>query len=685
MVKQRSKKANDVNGVFSQARDIASGSGIRRVPKVVNKRNPSASEIKIGTWNVRTMLRNGKLENVQQEMMKNGINILGLSEVRWKEVGDFMSNNIRVIYAGGNESQRGVAVLLDNETAKRVTTVVQHSDRLILVKIQAEPVDIVIIQVYMPTSTHSDEEVEDVYEQLEELMAAQKGSDYLVVMGDWNAIVGEGREENEIGQYGLGSRNDRGEKLVEFCRQKKLTAANTWFKHEKRRRYTWKKPGDTGRYQLDYILVRQRYRNSIKNACSYPGADADSDHNLVAMRVAVKLKKLQMTKKREKKWDVDQLKTKEKAFAKEIDSKLGDTRGYSVEKRWTEIKKAVTESAKSVIGYAKRKPARKAWVTNEMLEKMEERRKWKNVKSEEGKRNYRQLNNELRRQTDRARENWWERECKELEEMDKRGRSDLMYAKVSQITMKPKSCSSATINDNNGKPLTDPHEIQSRWKEYIETLYDKNGKPNMDDIRLEEESHVQPEDMGPQLLDSEIKAAINEMKNNKAEGVDGIPAEFWKVLGDKAMRELVKLCKDMYEKGEWPKDFTRMVMIPLQKKPNATECGDYRTISLIPHASKIMLKILTKRIESKARNLIGRNQFGFRKGCGTREAIGTMRVLCERSIEHDNDVYICFIDFEKAFDRVNWVKMMDALKSIGVDWRDRRLIKELKFFFFYFY
>ena len=90
-----------------------------------------------------------------------------------------------------------------------------------------------------------------------------------------------------------------------------------------------------------------------------------------------------------------------------------------------------------------------------------------------------------------------------------------------------------------------------------------------------------------------------------------------------------------------------------------------------------MLKILTKRIESKARNLIGRNQFGFRKGCGTREAIGTMRVLCERSIEHDNDVYICFIDFEKAFDRVNWVKMMDALKSIGVDWRDRRLIKEL--------
>ena len=140
---------------------------------------------------------------------------------------------------------------------------------------------------------------------------------------------------------------------------------------------------------------------------------------------------------------------------------------------------------------------------------------------------------------------------------------------------------------------------------------------------------------------------------------------------------MVELCRDMYEKGEWPKDFTRIAMIPLPKKPNATECGDYRTISLIPHASKIMLKILIKRIESKAKHFIGQNQFGFRKGCGTREAIGVMRMLCERSIEHNNDVYICFVDFEKAFDRVNWVKMMDALKSIGVDWRDRRLIREL--------
>jgi len=98
---------------------------------------------------------------------------------------------------------------------------------------------------------------------------------------------------------------------------------------------------------------------------------------------------------------------------------------------------------------------------------------------------------------------------------------------------------------------------------------------------------------------------------------------------------------------------------------------------LICHASKIMLKILTKRIEYKVQNFISRSQFGFRKGCGTRDAIGVLRMLCERSIEYDKDVYVCFVDFEKAFDRVNWTKMLKILEGLTIDWRDRRMIMEL--------
>src|SRR6476661_4753642 len=134
---------------------------------------------------------------------------------------------------------------------------------------------------------------------------------------------------------------------------------------------------------------------------------------------------------------------------------------------------------------------------------------------------------------------------------------------------------------------------------------------------------------------------------------------------------------EMYVKGIWPSDFTRVVMIHLQKKMNAVECSDHQTISLISHASKILLKVLTYRNEAKVKDFIGRNQFGFRKGCGMRDAIGVMRMICKRSLKFGNNVYICFVDFEKAFDRVNWEKMTKVLQSIGVDWRDRKMISEL--------
>jgi hypothetical protein len=110
---------------------------------------------------------------------------------------------------------------------------------------------------------------------------------------------------------------------------------------------------------------------------------------------------------------------------------------------------------------------------------------------------------------------------------------------------------------------------------------------------------------------------------------------------------------------------------------NASECADHRTINLIAHASKIMLRLLGRRQENKAKYFIGKTQFGFRKGCGTREAISVLRLLCERRLEFDEELFVCFVDFEKAFDRVKWTKLFEILKKIGIDWRDRRLIMNL--------
>ena len=106
----------------------------------------------------------------------------------------------------------------------------------------------------------------------------------------------------------------------------------------------------------------------------------------------------------------------------------------TTEEKWTHLKESIIESAKESLGYSKGSRTKKPWVTEEMLMKMNERRKWKAVNNEEGRRNYRRLNNELRRTTDKAREDWWRSQCEELELLDKKGRTDIIYAQIKKIT-----------------------------------------------------------------------------------------------------------------------------------------------------------------------------------------------------------------------------------------------------------
>ena len=113
-----------------------------------------------------------------------------------------------------------------------------------------------------------------------------------------------------------------------------------------------------------------------------------------------------------------------------------------------------------------------------------------------------------------------------------------------------------------------------------------------------------------------IRAAIKELKSTNAVGIDEMPAELWKNLGKEATTELMKLCERIYIEGIWPEEFMKVVLIPLPKIMNAMACEDYRTISLIANLSKIMLRILIKRLEGKVRHFISKKQFRFKKGCG---------------------------------------------------------------------
>src|SRR6476469_861497 len=175
---------------------------------------------------VRKMNAMGNLENVKEDMRRNRFSIMGISEVRWKVGGDFVSDGYRVMYAGGPTCQRGVAVIAEAKLAERVTEIDRFGNRIMVVKVKADPVDTVIVQAYLPITDYEDEEVEKLYDQLEEILGKQKGTENVIVMMDFNAVVGEGKEDTVVRKFGLGKRNDRGERLIEFCKSQNLMITN---------------------------------------------------------------------------------------------------------------------------------------------------------------------------------------------------------------------------------------------------------------------------------------------------------------------------------------------------------------------------------------------------------------------------------------------------------------------------
>ena len=130
----------------------------------------------------------------------------------------------------------------------------------------------------------------------------------------------------------------------------------------------------------------------------------------------------------------------------------------------------MVKEATETVGFQKSTEPRKPWITPEMVKDMEERRKWKHQNTEEAKKEYKRLNNQLRRTTNKAREEWWKERCTELEILQEQGRHDLVYGKIKSLEKKKNMGRGNTIKDKDGKLLEDSGDIRKRWKEYVEEL-----------------------------------------------------------------------------------------------------------------------------------------------------------------------------------------------------------------------
>ena len=399
---------------------------------------------KYGTWNIQGLVQKpGKLQVIEKEMKDHGISILGLAETHWKDSGFFKSETGNTIYFSGHqESRNGVAMIVTPQVERAVCGFRAINDKAIHLKLLGTGCIVNVIQVYAPTSMAEEEVLEDFYTSVEEALRSIPSQEITMIMGDFNAKVGSTNTEENLsrimGNFGLGSRNERGDRLIDFCLEHQLSLTNTMFQHHPRRLYTWISPGDRTRNQIDYILIDQRWKSSVKNVKTYPGADCGSDHQLLVLEMRIRFKNTH--KRRER------LEMSEKAmdsFKNESETVMTNMQRLddeTPEAAWTKFRDEIAALASQCIrrdqDTARR---RKPWMTDETWHTIEQRRR---VKMQSGMNNeYRELNREVQRRCRHDKEKFINDIFDEIEEHEDRHETSHLYQKVKLLSrdFKPKN------------------------------------------------------------------------------------------------------------------------------------------------------------------------------------------------------------------------------------------------------
>ena len=616
-----------------------------------------------GTWNVRTLYAAGKIEQLEHELKRYTWNIIGIAEARLTGVGESRTPGGNRLYHSGQDRKHasGTAFLIHKDIADTVMEFKPISDRVIYVRLNAKPFNLSVMQIYAPTSEATDEQMNSFYDEVTTTLQGLPKQDIHLLMGDWNAKIGPDAYDQwkgTIGHHGLGVTNDRGLRLLEFAKFYELTICNTFQKGKRSRKATWHSPDGRSHNMIDYIMVGNRFRSSINlpKTRTFPGADVGSDHDLVLTSLNLRLKNIDKKQSKKVCYNLDSLKDRNivEQFQAEVGGRFAPllTMELEPEEFHQQVEENLRQAAVKVLG--KRRPRKqKSWLTDSILQKCDERRQLKQTRfnSPQDSDAYRASNKDVRKEVNKAKENWIQHKCNHIESSLRTNNTKAAYDTVKELTQQ-KMSQQTCIEDANGTLLSEKPDILKRWHEYCSELYNYQISAEREVLQeLKDRTADQTED-DPEILECEVEAALKALKHGKSPGIDNIPAELLAYGGESVVKAYTRICNRVFKTGNWPKDWTTSIVIPLPKKGNLKKCNNYRTISLISHPSKILLKVILKRLQPQAEAILSEEQAGFRKGRSTSEQIFNLRVLCEKYRQLGKPVYHNFVDYKKCFDRI---------------------------------
>ena len=237
------------------------------------------------------------------------------------------------------------------------------------------------------------------------------------------------------------------------------------------------------------------------------GANIDTEHNLPVAKVRTRLKKIIRFQKSRPRWDLEKLYDQRQRVQDSLEEKLGaiECESGNAEVQWKNIKECVLDTISDLVDKFEKR-ARKLWLTQVMISKMDKLRKWKNVNTEEGRRNYRRLRNELKRDKEKAKKEYLENTYTEIIEFHRTGRYDLMYMKTKELGWKEiQGIQNIGIEDSQGNRI-DQRQVLKLWENYVRELYDQPNRPET--LEVEPGEEVDTDEKGPYILQSKVEKLL---------------------------------------------------------------------------------------------------------------------------------------------------------------------------------
>lgn len=619
-------------------------------------------------------------------MTERNLKLIGLAETRHEGHGQkILHDDYEIFYSGGQASNRhGVAIILHPDLCRYVDKVQYVNNRIIALTLNLHSYKVSFIQAYAPQQGRPQEEKETFYNQLQDTFDSLPTDSEINIIGDLNGHVGKQKVENVIGDFGVGERNDEGEALIDFCIRNSLAVMNTFFKHQESHQYTWYRYNNQlGTYdlrtQIDFVLSTRK--STIKDVKVIPSESFDSDHRLVKAKMKIHLPKKEKTCVR-KRVKIENIKDTEQEIQQSIRENADNIKSDDIEEYWKNLRDHLQNIQEDIIGMknvGKTKKKKTGWWTEEVKTEVDKKkllfRKWLKDRTPESRESYVNQRKTVYYTKKKAKTDMWTRIGQDLDN-DLKGTRKLIYSMSKNFKNrnddKPKN---ATIKDKNGETITGQENVAARWVEYFEDLLNVE---NEDEEQEEDLDNTDPETNSADdpIRMEELEKALRLTKNNKAAGPDLIPVETLKAGGEPLKKLILELLNLAWRTSTVPDEWNQSIICPIFKnKGDPLDCANHRGISLMSHVGKLYERILELRLRTQVEDLLSESQCGFRPGRGTIDQIAALRLFLDKSWEHNINQYICFLDLEKAFDRVPRKKIWSVLFSSGID---GQLLKAIK-------